>query len=43
MKVVIIGSGAQGTGLAGLLVMEKDVEQLFSLTTVRRLSTKQNN
>lgn len=29
MKVVIIGSGAQGTGLAGLLVMEKDVEQLI--------------
>ena len=29
MKVVIIGSGAQGTGLAGLLVMEKDVDQLI--------------
>ena len=29
MKVVISGSGAQGTGLAGLLVMEKDVEQLI--------------
>ncbi len=28
MKVVIIGCGAQGTGLAGLLAMEKDVEQL---------------
>lgn len=29
MKVVIIGSGAQGTGLAGLLVMEPDVEKVI--------------
>lgn len=28
MKVVIVGSGAQGTGLAGLLAMENDVEQI---------------
>lgn len=28
MKVVIIGCGAQGTGLAGLLSMEKDVESI---------------
>lgn len=28
MKVCIIGSGAQGTGLAGLLAMEPDVEKL---------------
>lgn len=28
MKVVIIGSGAQGTGLAGLLAGEQDVERL---------------
>ena len=29
MKVVIVGSGAQGTGLAGLLILGKDVEQQF--------------
>ena len=29
MKVVIVGSGAQGTGLAGLLIMWKDVEQII--------------
>lgn len=28
MKVCIVGTGSQGTGLAGLLSMEKDVEQL---------------
>lgn len=29
MKVCIIGSGSQGTGLAGLLAMERDVESLI--------------
>lgn len=29
MKVVIIGSGAQGTGLAGLLAMESDVDRII--------------
>lgn len=29
MKVCIIGSGSQGTGLAGLLAMEPDVETLI--------------
>lgn len=29
MKVAIIGSGAQGTGLAGLLAMEDDVERII--------------
>ena len=29
MKVVIVGSGAQGTGLAGFLILGKDVEQQF--------------
>ena len=28
MKVCIVGTGSQGTGLAGLLAMEEDVEQL---------------
>lgn len=28
MKIVIIGSGGQGTGLAGLLALEKNVEKL---------------
>lgn len=28
MKVCIVGSGSQGTGLAGLLAMEQDVEKL---------------
>lgn len=28
MKVCIVGSGSQGTGLAGLLAMEEDVEKL---------------
>lgn len=28
MKVVILGSGAEGTGLAGLLVKESEIEQL---------------
>ena len=29
MKVCIVGPGSQGTGLAGLLAMEADVEQLI--------------
>lgn len=29
MKIAIIGSGAQGTGLAGLLAMEDDVERII--------------
>ena len=28
MKVCIVGTGSQGTGLAGLLAMEADVERL---------------
>ena len=44
MKVVIVGSGAQGTGLAGLLILGKDVEQQFipggPLTDMRDLIVK---
>lgn len=28
MKICIVGTGSQGTGLAGLLSMEEDVERL---------------
>lgn len=29
MRVVVIGSGAQGTGMAGLLAMEKDIDEII--------------
>lgn len=44
MKITIIGSGAQGTGLAGLLAMEEDVERIviadYSEDALRASSNK---